>query len=434
MSDKIVDGLIIGGLIIAVILVIIVVITVLILYSTGVIEGFSGFELLDAEIRKDYETANKIAYKNTIFERATQMVLPQEMICNLIPITPSTDCNLDKKKPKFAVHIIPTMDHGFLAVFNDGKLYKKQELTYPFWSGPLENSMPDGSIPLRMATLDVGGKLLGVGFDNILYSKMSDDPESTWQRIPNSGDIIYVMFQQGTLPAQDTLIAITVDGFLVDKSFELMGTTQFKPIANDDGFPVLKIWKDKNGFLLGLGADFKMYRKATQDWRNSEFDTITGANPSVLIDAVYDYDGRMYGMVMVPKIASCRMMKQKISYYLSQFIPTELMIGDKELEKKLSKIDIVKLKTGIDFSSDRHQDIKYGDLSLEEAANKLKIEEMSKVREHCATRGLKSNTEYENYEFLNKLETQQRKIGELNDVLAKMIEVDPSKTRLQESN
>ena len=161
-----------------------------ILYLSGTVEGFAGLELLDAEIRKDYETANKIEYKNTIFERATQMVLPQEMICNLIPITPSTDCNLDKKKPKFAVHIIPTMDHGFLAVFNDGKLYKKQELTYPFWSGPLENSMPDGSIPLRMATLDVGGKLLGVGFDNILYSKMSDDPESTWQRIPNSGDII----------------------------------------------------------------------------------------------------------------------------------------------------------------------------------------------------------------------------------------------------
>ena len=387
------------------------------------------------DTRSDYEGANKSKYQDTLYERSAKSLFPQRMLCNLIPIMPVNKClNADgkaPKKPSFPVHILPTYQDGYIAVFNDGKIYKKDELEYPFWTGPLDNSMPKGSIPLRMVALDPENLLLGVGYNNKLYKKVDTNILSEWVEIPKAENIIYVLFEQGNKPVQDKLIAINVDGMLMETPYNTLGTSFFEELGVD--MPVLKMWHDKSGFLLGLGTDFRMYRKGTNDWRNSEFDVVTGANPSLLNDAVYDVDGKMYGLVIVPKLGIISMMKQKVEYYLSQFIPMEMQIKDNENKKKvMGKIAIVKAKSGVNFVSDRHATLEYGDLDIKQAQNKLKTEEYKRLRNYCGTRGTKSNVKYENYEFLNRLENQHKTIEELENVLTKLKSNDPSRTKLQD--
>jgi len=387
------------------------------------------------DTRADYEGANKSNYQDTLYERSAKSLFPQRMLCNLIPIMSVNKClNADgkaPKKPSFPVHILPTYQDGYIAVFNDGKMYKKDELEYPFWTGPLDNSMPEGSIPLRMVALDPENLLLGVGYNNKLYKKVDKNILSEWVEIPKAENIIYVLFEQGNKPVQDKLIAINVNGMLMETPYNTLGTSFFEELGVD--MPVLKMWHDKAGFLLGLGTDFRMYRKGTNDWRNSEFDVVTGANPSLLNDAVYDVDGKMYGLVIVPKLGIISMMKQKVEYYLSQFIPMEMQIKDNENKKKvMGKVAIVKAKSGVNFVSDRHATLEYGDLDIKQAQNKLKTEEYKRLRNYCGTRGTKSNVKYENYEFLNRLENQHKTIEELENVLTKLKSNDPSRTKLQD--
>jgi len=270
------------------------------------------------------------------------------------------------------------------------------------------------------------------GFDNNLYRKVSNDIESTWELIPNTDNIIYVIYQLENTFENDKIIAVDSQGRLNENIYNQLGSEPFKLVANDnETFPVLKVWFDKNGFMLGIGTNFKMYRKATTDWRNSEFDTVTGSNPSLINDAIYGKDGKMYGLVLIPKLGKIAVMKQKMVYYLSQFIPLEF-ISDKNNKEIISNSEVVKFKTGIDYTNDRYNDLQYGDINISEAKNKLKIEELRKIRSHCASRGSKTNVEHENYEFLNRLTKQQKHIDELNGVLSKMVSQDPSRSKIQE--
>ena len=139
----------------------------------------------------------------------------------------------------------------------------------------------------------------------------------------------------------------------------------------------------------------------------------------------------MYGLVLIPKLGKIAVMKQKMVYYLSQFIPLEF-ISDKNNKEIISNSEVVKFKTGIDYTNDRYNDLQYGDINISEAKNKLKIEELRKIRSHCASRGSKTNLEHENYEFLNRLTKQQKHIDELNGVLSKMVSQDPSRSKIQE--
>ena len=89
-------------------------------------------------------------------------------------------------------------------------------------------------------------------------------------------------------------------------------------------------------------------------------------------------------------------------------------------------------KSGVNFVSDRHATLEYGDLDIKQAQNKLKTEEYKRLRNYCGTRGTKSNVKYENYEFLNRLENQHKTIEELENVLTKLKSNDPSRTKLQD--
>ena len=55
-------------------------------------------------------------------------------------------------------------------------IYKKDNINNSMWLGPLDNSLPKDSIPLRMVNLGNDLRtLLGVGYDNKLYIKNADE-------------------------------------------------------------------------------------------------------------------------------------------------------------------------------------------------------------------------------------------------------------------
>ena len=80
-----------------------------------------------------------------------------------------------------------------------------------------------------------------------------------------------------------------------------------------------------------------------------------------------------------------------------------MQIKDNENKKKvMGKVAIVKAKSGVNFVSDRHATLEYGDLDIKQAQNKLKTEEYKRLRNYCGTRGTKSNVKYENDIIENK--------------------------------
>ena len=185
------------------------------------------------------------------------------------------------------IHIIYTLDKKYLAVFNDGKLYIKNNLfDDTLWVGPLNNSLigsQEDGIGMRMIMFfpfnsnnERQNKLLGVGQDGFLYCKENEDLQSQW--IKSSGEnndgLVYVFcdFYQDKVNYYPILYGITSDGKIVYKNqnkqapidtisgddfMKLPFSEPDKPIINNA--KMLKVYWDRNGFLLGIGQDFKIY-------------------------------------------------------------------------------------------------------------------------------------------------------------------------------
>ena len=74
----------------------------------------------------------------------------------------------------FPVHMLKMPDTSILAVFNDGRIYMKNDILDNMWKGPIKNSIPFDSVPLRMITISYrDNSLLGIGHDNNLYAKQA---------------------------------------------------------------------------------------------------------------------------------------------------------------------------------------------------------------------------------------------------------------------
>jgi hypothetical protein len=54
------------------------------------------------------------------------------------------------------------------------------------------------------------------------------------------------------------------------------------------------------------------------------------------------------------------------------------------------------------------------------------------LREFCKNRGLGSVAKYENYEMINRIQEQGKKIKELNKVISNLMEYEPDKHEIQE--
>lgn len=405
----------------------------------------------DNIILSHYEFTKYNSFEDTIFEESLKKEFPMEesrIVCNIIPTLKKEDCKNIPGQPfyinLFPVHLLEIDNNLILGVFNNGYIYKKKKLSDKFWAGPLKNSLPNDNIPLRMITLDYDDKILGVGFDNKLYRKVNSSKklniESNWEIIPQANDLIYVLYntklnekeykQNESKIKNDMLIGINKIGLLVKIKYDELGTKPFEQLTNDD-FRVLKIYFEKNGYMMAIGTDFNIYRKNSKNWEESTFN-LFNKNESKVLDIIYDKDAKMYGLVFMNKLNIVELMKQKMVHYLSRFIPLEFIPKNSDDDAKMNFNDRSISKTGVNKLVYKLVD-NYGYNTIQEIKSRLEIDNIGKLRNMCKNRGYLTTQKYNNFNILNKIEGQNKKIGEMKTIISDMFKQDIDRNKIQES-
>ena len=305
------------------------------------------------------------------------------------------------------------------------------------WKGPLKNSMPYDSVPLRMISINYkDNSLLGVGYDNKLYAKQADNIGNinvlgNWTLVPNNDDIIFCIIDKET----KKLIAIDVDGKLMIKKNTSL--TSDYTVLSDLGTSILKLFYDLNGFMLALDTNFNIVQFRDKEWKTSQLNYEKGINKMKVFDIMYDQDGKLFGLVFVPSIGLLELMKQQTIYFMSEFVPLEfhtkhsLEAGDNFM---LNDIKIIELKTGVNLIEDN--DSFGSEQDKEEDLNymymKSIIQNKTKLREFCKNRGVGHAYNFENYDMLNNIRNQEHQINELNGIIKNLLRHDPDKHKIQD--
>jgi len=407
------------------------VIAILLMIINLVIKYLNKNTQLEGFANDDYVLSKRHHYQNTIYESSLLREFPnsRRLFCNLVSVSKEEDCNVNNElvsKDRIPLHIIKELKDGkYLAVFNDGKIYRKDNLTDDYWKGPIAKSLPRNTIPLRMITLDSSGeKLLAVAYDNNLYIKKKKEYDSEWQKITNDSNLIYVIAD-----TDGKLIGIDKTGQILKQTGPELNST-FEPNESEET-KMLKLFWDKNGYLLGLGTDFRLYKKINREWSDSEWDLLKGKNPIPVNDVIYDIDGRMYGLVILPGPGTLELMKQIDPYYLSEFTPLDLIETTGQTMKEL---DIIKFKSGYDFSEtvEVEEEDEFGQFSLNSLYQKQLAQDKSKLYNFCRKKGYVGAVPYSNYELQNKINEQDKHIQNINKEISNLIKMDPARLQLQE--
>jgi hypothetical protein len=363
----------------------------------------------------------------------------------------------------FPVQMIKLLDGTILAVFNDGRLYKKDNMFNTMWQGPLSNSLIGNTIPLRMVTLTPRlDTLLGVGYNNKLYMKKPNrdgglDLTATWQMVPNNSDIIYVLFDRATGSQSvsglatgsqsvsglatgsqsvsglttGNMISITTKGKLSIKSTSDITSNNNELVTLLDR-PVIKLFYDLNGYMLALDNNLDLYQFSELDWKTSSLNMQRGANDTKLLDILYHNDGRLFGLSVNTKAFMVQTLKQADVFYLSDFATFEQSLN---LENKesfvMSDQDIIKSKVGnIDKYLAAVNENEESDDDPNIAYQKQLFDTRAKLKQFCATRNSTTKTNVDNYELLANVEDNADKINQLKSIVQNIIKYEPDKTNI----
>jgi hypothetical protein len=369
----------------------------------------------------------------------------------------SSNINPDTKKEYTRIlvptHLVTTLDSKYLAVFNDGQLYMKSDIVDDtLWMGPLDNSLyyPPGTkigIGMRMVMFfpliknqEREVRLLGIGADNLVYYKENEKLTSQWKRAPTRNPLVYLFcdfYEQNN--KYPLLYGITTSGLIVYKNdngkppsdiieedeFMALPFTPKSPVILNN-IPLLKVYWDRNGFMIGIGTDFKLYQKNGIDWTVRPWEIskeIRGTNPgssATVIDMLMDKDSRMIGLVLNndPVKPMISIQKQKDPYYLSDF---ESLQDSIQSNKKYNTYDIMKYKTGFDwqlfFSFEDADEHIYRQNNLQAIYQRQLLEDKAKLKKICRDRKPATNTEMRNYDLEKEIATKDEKINTLNKEL-----------------
>lgn len=392
-----------------------------------------------------------LSMKNeTIYEKSLKELYPdnQRIICSLIPgMANNNICFADNESYvlyNFPVHMIKLPDAGILSVFNDGRLYRKDSIGNTMWQGPLDNSLPADTIPLRMVTLANDLKtLLGVGYDNKLYRKAPDSKgnlnlEGIWQIIPNNTNIIYVLYDNDS----NSLISIDIYGKLLIKPTGNDLTLQSRELINRINRPILRMYYDINGYVLVIDNKFDLYQLSELSWKNSPINLQRGSNNSKLLDTMYNNDGTMYGLVFNKDSFMVQTKKQVKIWYLGDFIDLDDQVnitntgglsGDSNFV--ISDLDIIQSKTGsiseylkfvdADENSDEDPNMAY---------QKQLFETRAKLKEFCNSRYSTTDTNYENWNLYSTVENNDIRINDMKNVIGNLLKYEPDKEQIIDKN
>ena len=347
------------------------------------------------------------------------------------------------------IHLITTLDNKYLAVFNDGQLYTKTNLIDDtLWVGPLNNSLYGDSlngVGMRMVMFYPLNKnqerqvrLLGVGADNMLYYKEDEKLTSKWKKTPVLQSLVYLFcdFQE-----KDTkyplLYGINSDGNMLCKMQD--NTRPIETIEEDEfmqikfispeplilnNLKMLKVYWDRNGFMIGIGQDFRLYQKKGIDWKIRPWETNeeirgknSGANTKV-IDVLMDKDAQMIGLVLEDEMIKIK--KQNQSYYLADFESLEKI---NNTTTTYTQYQTIKQKTGFDweayFNFEDYDEHLYRTNNLQALYQKSVLQNKQKLRKICKDKNSISvgNTDARNFELEREMTKKNSKIEALNQEL-----------------
>ena len=378
--------------------------------------------------------------QSTIYDTALKTIFDgnDRMICNILATPTNNICVINDEtyiKYNFPVHMIKLIDGTILAVFNDGRLYQKDNILNTMWKGPLQNSLPNDTIPLRMITLGTDlNTLLGIGYDNQLYIKRPNIDKTinlttSWAKVPNCSNMIYVLFDNES----GKLIGIDTNGKLWIKSTTDI-TSDFTELMTKLDRPVLRLYYDMNGYMLAIDNKFDMYQFSELNWKQSKLQLQRGANSSKIQDILYDNDGRLYGLVFNRMGFILQIMKQDMAFYLGNFLPLDQHV--RTSDKKdfiMSDQDIIKSKIGnIDNYLKALSETDTNDEDPNVAYQKMILETRADLKQFCSNRNATSTVNYDNYELLSKVEDNDVAITRLKGIIGNLIKYEPDKERLTE--
>jgi len=428
-------------------------IIVVVIYKLFIKDDYDNLRREGFKVKKDkFENTNddttdtNATSSNTVYEKALNDIYGDNhrLLCSMLPTVNenSNICKVDNIPYiiyKYPIHMIKLNDSSILAVFNDGRMYQKDSMESTMWKGPIQNSMPQGTIPLRMVTLATDlTTLLGVAYNNILYVKepLSESEggginlSGSWKQVPNNSNIIYILFDNTT----NNLISIDINGKLFTKtSSDITGENQELVTLLDR--PVLRLYYDLNGYMLAIDNQFDLYQFTDIDWKNTPLQTSRGANPNKLQDVLYDNDGKMYGLVFNPNAFMVQIMKQSSVFYLSEFSPLDKLITNKDKTNfVMSDQDILKSKIGSLYDYINTNSIKSTtDDDPNFAYQKQIMNSKAQLRQFCANRGSNTqNINYENYDLLSNVETNNDKIDKLKNIIKNLMSYEPERMNIQE--
>ena len=392
-------------------------------------EGFIGSENITNTI---YESSINNIFKDNIRLKCSMLPSQQSLcIINNVTYVPY----------KFPVHIIKLINGSILAVFNDGRLYKKDDIASTIWAGPITNSKPLDIVPLRMITLATDlVTLLGVGYDNILYIKKPDTDGNTnltipWLQVPNNSSIIYVLYDNQT----NFLLSIDIDGNLFTKKSLDITSNNIDLVTKLDR-PILRLYYDLNGYMLVIDNKFDLYQFSDLNWKTTPLSIERGHNNSKIQDLLYDNDGKMYGLIFNPDAFMVQIMKQTSIFYLADFDENNIQLAVKQNQDfVMSDQDIIKCKIGSLY--DYITNVNYDDITDDDtnfAYHKQLINNDEKLRNFCATRNIppenkdNKNFVYDNYEISNNIDKNYNKIDNLKSIVNNLLSYEPDSNRIKE--
>ena len=359
------------------------------------------------------------------------------------------------------LHIIRLLDGRYLGVLNNGKLYLKSDLYKDkLWIGPLNNSLvgsQEDGIGFRMVLsfpFNVNHerqiRLLGVGQDSKLYYKESEDIQSKWIMAENetnssNADLVYLFcdFHQDKEKYYPLLYGITTKGDFVYKNLKgenppsTIELDKFMslPFTSPVGMPeqniqVLKVFWDRNGFMIGIGLDFKLYQKRGIDWKNRPWETGTemrGTNPGSdarVIDMIMDNDARMLSLKFMgtkekPMIA---IQKQDQTHYLADH-DDPVSVGKNP--KVFSDVQLQMYKSGLDWetylSFEDPDEILYRSNNLQAIKQRSIMMNRLRLRKLCKSRNPTMNIEARNFGLERTLKKKENRVEELRNELEGLI-------------
>tara|TARA_B100000767_G_scaffold221263_1_gene209724 strand:+ start:1819 stop:3135 length:1317 start_codon:yes stop_codon:yes gene_type:complete len=329
------------------------------------IENYTNKELKENFSNNPPSSSNNMI-DNDIFDSLNNKDLEiKDFYPNLKNTLPKKVLNEMIFKHKLFHQILPKFGNGYLGlVWHEPKsygIYMSDSLKSNNWT-LIKNSLPVKMKRPVFMTFDKDRKLLVIFEEKdslnvnkyFLFKKKEVDLNSPFKLI-DKFKVTSVIFDK-----DEILMGLDYKGNWYKKKSRDLNSEWVKIKLGFTNIPMRKLLFDyKTENMIGLGQDFRIYKKRNSDWLNDEWDTHNGPSKKTLggtlKDLWYDFDGILMG------VSRIGLVKQKNSYYLSGF-----KSFDKEiLKKEVSIYKILYALTGIKT---------FGNESLNNNSNNVYIE------------------------------------------------------------